>query len=164
MAPTDPPADQTFALDTHALGSQPGHGDAQRASYRRFQIVLSVASVAVGVFYLVRADRDLFFGGAFLLLGVMQALQVAGLLSRVPAAPAYALSGAGVRYHVTGATERRAAWADIEEVTHRAGRIEIAVRDGQPIVVPFSAASYADAQAMKAATDAWARHKQIPVS
>lgn len=159
-----PPADQTFALDAHALGATPGGGEAQRAGSRRFQIVLSVASVAAGIFYLVRDDRDLFFGAVFLLLGVAQGLSVAGFLSRLPAAPAYALSDAGVRYHVTGATERRAAWADVEAVSVGAGRIEIAVRGEGPIVVPFSSVSYAEAQAMKEATGAWARFKSVPVS
>lgn len=161
-----PPADQTFALDSmsRSLGGKPAAYDLNRPGWRYVQTALGVAYVCLGVAYLVREDSDVFMGVVFLVLGILMGLQVAGLLKRPSAAPTYSLSDAGVRYLASSTgTERHAAWGEVESVDHRAGRIVLSIRDGLPIVVAFTDVSYTEAQAIKEATDAWARHEQIPL-
>ncbi len=161
-----PPADQTFELDVLSRsfgGIQPSYS-LDRPNWRYVQTAMAVTYVCLGIAYLVRREPDLFLGAVFLILGVLQGLQVAGILKRPAAAPTFSLNDTGVRYTAAMAgTDRFAAWADVESVAHRAGRIAVSVRGGLPIVVAFADVSYAQAQAMKEATDAWARSRGIPV-
>ncbi len=162
-----PPLAQTFALDSasRSLGGSPSSYALERPGWRRFQAVLAVVYVALGASYLLRGDPDVFMGCVFLVIGVIQMLQVNGILKRSVTAPTVTLDGDGIRYDApAGMAEQHAAWAEIETVTHRAGRIVLSRRGGAlPIVIAFADVTYAEARAIKEATDAWARHEQVPL-
>lgn len=162
-----PPADQTFNMDVLSgpASRTPATSRLQGLGLRRFLIAMTALFAALGIWYLVRPDRDLFTGGMYLVIALLNALQATRVGKGSTMMPEFALSGAGIRFQKEAmGREQTAAWDEIASIEHGVGRIIVHVRGAEPMVASFASVSYAEAQVMKEATDAWARFKQIPIA